>query len=261
MRNISILIADNSAWTRAMVRRTLETRFGASTVYEAEDGRRAIAFLEALRIDLVITAVELAHTSGIELLEYVKDHPKLGKIPVLVISSHEDERTRVAAIQHGAVRYLPKPFTPDALEHAVRTSWSDASRRKSKRFSGLPPHTLTLESGGDEVTGRILDISEVGLAGHFPYFSTYELYSVFRLSLRFEATRTFGELAIGPFEATLLRIEGSIDQLGDEEPSCVLAFHVVEEGMDAASRDRLELLLARLAAEVPEYIADSEAEK
>ncbi len=148
MRELRILVADNSAWTRSMIRRVLETRFGATAVYEAEDGRRAIALLEALKIDMLVTAVELAHTSGLVLLDFVKRNDKFSQLPVIVVSSHEDDRTRVDAIQHGAVRYLLKPFKPDDLEMAVRTSWTDAVRRRAKRYSGLPPHTLTVTLDG-----------------------------------------------------------------------------------------------------------------
>lgn len=189
MRNLKILVADNSAWTRSMIRRVLETRFGSSAIYEAEDGRRAIAFLEALKIDLVITAVELAHTSGLVLLDYIKRNEKLAKLPVIIVSSHEDDRTRVDAIQHGAVRYLLKPFKADDMEMAVRASWVEMVRRKAKRYSSIPPHALTVTMDGEEIRGEALDISVGGLAGRFPYTPVYALYSHYNLHITFEATK------------------------------------------------------------------------
>lgn len=258
MRELKILVADNSAWTRAMIRRVLETRFGATAVYEAEDGRRAMAFLEALKIDLVITAVELAHTSGLVLLDFIKRNEKLNKMPVIVVSSHEDDRTRVDAIQHGAVRYLLKPFKADDLEMAVRTSWTDTVRRKTKRYSKLPPHTLTMTLEGKENQGEALDISVGGMAGRFPYAPSYALYGHYLLHIALEAAGEFGPLDIGPVEATLLRIEGSVDEIGEDEPRCICAFHFGPNAMDAGSRGRLELLMTRFAAEMPEFIADDQ---
>lgn len=258
MRELKILVADNSAWTRSMIRRVLETRFGAANVYEAEDGRRAIAFLEGLKIDLVITAVELAHTSGLVLLDFIKHNKKFANMPVIIVSSHEDDRTRVDAIQHGAVRYLLKPFKADDLEMAVRTSWTDTVRRKAKRYSSLPPHTLTIALDGEEIPGEALDISGGGLAGRFAYTSLFSLYGHFHLHIRFEATKEFGAFDIGPVEAALLRIEGSVEEIGEDEPRCVCAFHFGPEAMDAGSRGRLELLMARFAAETPEFISDGD---
>lgn len=258
MRNLKILVADNSAWTRSMIRRVLETRFGSSNIYEAEDGRRAIAFLEALKIDLVITAVELAHTSGLVLLDYIKRNEKLSKLPVIIVSSHEDDRTRVDAIQHGAVRYLLKPFKADDLELAVRTSWAEMVRRKAKRYSSIPPHTLAITVDGEEIRGEALDISVGGLAGRFSYTPAYALYSHYRLHITFEATKEFGAYDIGLVEATLLRVEGSVGEIGEDEPHCVCAFHFGPDAMDAVSRGRLDLLMARLSAETPEFIADNQ---
>lgn len=256
MRELKILVADNSAWTRSMIRRVLETRFGTTAIYEAEDGRRAIALLQALKIDMVITAVELAHTSGLVLLDFIKQNDKFSQMPVIIISSHEDDRTRVDAIQHGAVRYLLKPFKPDDLEMAVRTSWTDAGRRRTKRYSRLPAHTVTVTLDGGEIGGEAVDISIGGMAIRFPYLTSFTLYGHYRLQIAFEAARDFGPFEIGPVEAALLRIEGSVDEIGEDEPRCICAFHFGPNAMDAASRERLEQLVARMAAEMPELIAD-----
>lgn len=261
MRNVSILLADNSAWTRSMVRRVLETRFGTTAVYEAEDGRRAMALLEALKIDMVVTAVELAHTSGLELLDFIKRSEKLNQMPVIIISSYEDDRARVDAIKHGAVRYLLKPFKPDELEMAVRASWTETVRRKAKRYAGLPPHTLTMTLEGEESRGEALDISVGGLAGRFSYAPTFVLYGHYRLHIAFEATERFGVFEIGPMDAALLRIEGTVDEIGDDEPHCVCAFRFGPDTMSAATRGRLDLLMERLAAETPEFIADGGGDK
>lgn len=239
-----------------MVRRVLETRFGTTAVYEAEDGRRAMALLEALKIDLVITAVELAHTSGLELLDFIKRSEKFSQMPVIIISSYENDRARVDAIKHGAVRYLLKPFKPDELEIAVRTSWTETVRRKATRYAGLPPHTLTMTLDGEEWRGEALDISIGGLSGRFPYAPSFALYGHYQLHIAFEATKRFGALEIGPVDAVSLRIEGTVDEIGEDEPHCVCAFHFGPDTMEAATRGRLELLMGRLAAEMPEFIAD-----
>lgn len=244
-----------------MVRRVLETRFGTTAVYEAEDGRRAMALLEGLKIDLVITAVELAHTSGLELLDFIKRSEKLNQLPVIIISSYENDRARVDAIKHGAVRYLLKPFKPDELEMAVRTSWTETVRRKAKRYAGLPPHTLTMTLDGEELRGEALDISIGGLSGRFPYAPSYLLYGNYPLHIAFEPTKQFGALEIGPVDAVLLRVEGTVDEIGEDEPRCVCAFHFGQNTTDDATRGRLELLVERLAAEMPEFIADGGGDK
>ncbi len=84
----------------------------------------------------------------------------------------------------------------------------------------------------------------------------FTLYGHYHLQIMFEATKEFGTFEIGPVDATLLRIEGTVDEIGEDEPRCICAFHFGPDAMDEASRGRLEMLLARLAAETPEIIAD-----
>jgi FixJ family two-component response regulator len=73
--------------------------------------------------DCLILDVRLPGMSGIELHRHlVANHHKL---PVIFITAHEsDEKTRSRALSDGAVGYLMKPFTEDALLNAVQVALS-----------------------------------------------------------------------------------------------------------------------------------------
>jgi FixJ family two-component response regulator len=58
--------------------------------------------------------------SGLELQDRLAaSHPE---IPIIFITSHGDEELRSRALRGGAVDYLLKPFSEEALLNAVQTA-------------------------------------------------------------------------------------------------------------------------------------------
>ena len=56
-----------------------------------------------------------------EVLGFVRSNQKFQKLPVVVLTTRDDEASRTAAMRAGATRYLTKPFTPQSLLAEVRT--------------------------------------------------------------------------------------------------------------------------------------------
>lgn len=52
---------------------------------------------------------------GLEVLKFVRRHPRLVRLPVIVLTTRGDETSRNAAMAAGATVYLTKPFAPSAL--------------------------------------------------------------------------------------------------------------------------------------------------
>jgi two-component system chemotaxis response regulator CheY len=57
---------------------------------------------------------------GVEVLGFVRANQRFQKLPVVVLTTRDDETSRTAAMRAGATRYLTKPFTPQALLTEVR---------------------------------------------------------------------------------------------------------------------------------------------
>ena len=72
---------------------------------------RALNQLRHSNPDVVITDIRMPGTTGLELLEKVKETRP--NIPVIVMTAHSDLDSAVASIQKGAFEYLPKPFEVD----------------------------------------------------------------------------------------------------------------------------------------------------
>lgn len=114
MSNLKILVVDDAAFIRDMVRKTLRSRFPTFTVEEAVNGRKAQQVLNASDYDLVLCDWEMPEMSGIELLNWFrKEHQKT--TPFVMVTSRGDKDNVVEAVQAGVTDYIGKPFSRDKL--------------------------------------------------------------------------------------------------------------------------------------------------
>jgi len=94
-----------------------------SVGFAAQGFGSAAAFLQSddlPRTDCVILDVRMPGMSGLELQRrLVASHPD---VPVIFMTAHDDARTRSQALSAGAVDYLIKPFSEEALLDAVRAA-------------------------------------------------------------------------------------------------------------------------------------------
>jgi diguanylate cyclase (GGDEF)-like protein len=84
--------------------------------------RRADVALRLLRsepVDLVLLDAEMPGMGGLELLATLQRDPALAGIPVLLLTSHRDERIEEAAFEAGAVDFITKPIRPAILRARV----------------------------------------------------------------------------------------------------------------------------------------------
>jgi FixJ family two-component response regulator len=70
--------------------------------------------------DCLILDVRMPGINGLELQRKLLDSQSV--IPVIFITSHEDEMARLQALKDGAVDYLLKPFSEEALLKAIHTA-------------------------------------------------------------------------------------------------------------------------------------------
>jgi two-component system, NtrC family, response regulator AtoC len=111
----SILIAEDDELTRELLANVLQRES-----YEVEavaDGREALDRLKAGRFDLVVTDIQMARASGLEILEAVlRDTPET---PVVLVTAYADPGAAMDAITKGAADYLAKPVDITALRTTV----------------------------------------------------------------------------------------------------------------------------------------------
>ena len=116
----SVLIADDSAIVRTMVRKALGMAgLPLGDVHEAANGVEALAILRASWIDVVFADINMPEMSGAELVRQMKADPALASTPVVIVSSESSE-ARVAELKRsGARAYVKKPFRPEQFRAVV----------------------------------------------------------------------------------------------------------------------------------------------
>jgi DNA-binding NarL/FixJ family response regulator len=115
---IKVLLADDHSIVRAGLRRIVEESGEMHVVAEAADGREAIQLVKETAPDVAVIDISMPGLDGLEVIGRLKaQHTKL---PVLVLTMHEEGQYVVRAIQAGAMGYLTKQSAPEQLVKAIR---------------------------------------------------------------------------------------------------------------------------------------------
>lgn len=116
----NILIVDDSAIVRAVVRKTLGlTGVAIGEIQEASNGQEALDKLEKSWVDIVFADINMPVMTGIELVDRMIERNILKTSPVVIISTERSE-TRMAELRaKGVSAYLNKPFTPECLRDVI----------------------------------------------------------------------------------------------------------------------------------------------
>ncbi|HDR90323.1 MAG TPA: response regulator [Bacteroidetes bacterium] len=79
-------------------------------VITASSAREALAYLEKDKPDLILLDILMPQTNGLELLEKIRQEPKLADLPVIMITAVGNENYKEKAQKLGAVDYFEKPI-------------------------------------------------------------------------------------------------------------------------------------------------------
>ena len=112
-----ILIVDDSPTIRRMVKASLSSV--ASGFCEAASGLEAIEQLTLQPMALMVLDLNMPDLHGLEVLKFVRSHPRMQSLPVLVLTTRGDDSSREAAMAAGATAYMTKPFVPAALSERI----------------------------------------------------------------------------------------------------------------------------------------------
>ncbi|MDZ4169876.1 MAG: hybrid sensor histidine kinase/response regulator [Coriobacteriia bacterium] len=115
----SVLICEDSFTTRELERSIFEA--AGYQVETAVDGAQGYAKLhEGLKVDAVVTDVQMPNMTGFELTKAIKSDPSLMSIPVIIVTSLERDEEKAEGIEAGADAYITKSvFNQDTLLETV----------------------------------------------------------------------------------------------------------------------------------------------
>jgi len=114
-----ILVVDDNETNVEILSRIIQS-LGYETLV-AYDGQFALQLAQEFSLDLILLDVLLPDTSGFEVAEKLKSHPKTREIPILFVSALHDSAHIVQGLETGAVDYIPKPFQEREIIARIQT--------------------------------------------------------------------------------------------------------------------------------------------
>ncbi len=124
---ITIVLVDDQAPVRHMLRMRLESEPDLRIVGEAADGQAGIELVQELRPDVVLMDVVMPHLDGIAAASALC--ALAPETAVVILTLHGDAATRAQALAAGAVALIEKgqgdPQLLDAIRRAARSSQND----------------------------------------------------------------------------------------------------------------------------------------
>jgi DNA-binding response OmpR family regulator len=92
----------------------------AAEVETAADGLQALDVLARMPIDLVLLDLEMPNMNGFEVLRRIRSREETARLPVIVVTGHEDVSAIDAAYQAGATSFVVKPINWRQLSYQIR---------------------------------------------------------------------------------------------------------------------------------------------
>ena len=90
-------------------------------VVVANNGRAAYRILQSdARFRAAILDMNMPFLEGLDIIRYMRSERRLMRIPILMITGEPNLNLMSDSFSAGATAFLPKPFTPEQLESAIR---------------------------------------------------------------------------------------------------------------------------------------------
>jgi DNA-binding response OmpR family regulator len=120
MSKISVLVVDDAAFIRDLVKKALRNYFPGIRSEDAINGKKAQAMLAKETFDLVLCDWEMPEMSGLELLTWCRQQESLKNMPFIMVTSRGDKENVIQAIHAGVSDFIGKPFTNEQLLTKVK---------------------------------------------------------------------------------------------------------------------------------------------
>lgn len=120
---MNILVVDDCQTTRKLLGHYLKSR-GYHVVF-AENGLDAMEKLGSNDINLILTDLNMPYMDGMELIRTLRSDPNWANIPILMVTTENDDVEREKAYSSGVNGYVVKPITGDTIAQNIKSIIKD----------------------------------------------------------------------------------------------------------------------------------------
>jgi DNA-binding response OmpR family regulator len=128
------LIVEDASEVVETISLLLGIRWPDCTVISTETGYQAPYLVETEAPDLVILDLSLPDVDGLEIIREIRD---FSDVPIIVVTAHEGELSRVKCLESGADDYINKPFSHTELLARIKAVLRRASMPELRRDQGI----------------------------------------------------------------------------------------------------------------------------
>jgi two-component system, LytTR family, response regulator len=166
---LTVVVVDDELLAREGLKRLLEHQPQVEKLYEARNGREAIALIRNHKPDMVLLDVQMPRMSGFDVVDAVGAEKMP---PVIFVTAHDQFAIR--AFEISAVDYLLKPVTEERFKLAFRrvvnrmaaAPAQESSRQMLTMLDAManPPRHLTrlaVRSGEKTIFVRVDDVDRI----------------------------------------------------------------------------------------------------
>ena len=184
------------------------------------NGAEALEYVTREPCDLVVTDVKMPEMDGFTLLKRIKSNTKTSHIPVVLLTSEVEHKSRMTGFEQGADAYVDKPFDMDELEARIASLIANRLRVKGK-FSGVQEQKgviedIQMKGNNEQLMERIMSVTKERLTD--PDFNVEALASdvgISRVQLHRKVKELMG-ITVGDFIRNLrLQQAARLLQQGD----------------------------------------------
>lgn len=112
-----VLVVEDSPSTMQSFRKTLEN--AGHSVIAAADGNEAISKARSEQPEVILMDIVMPEMNGFQATRRLTSDPETAHIPVVMVTTKDQETDRVWGKRQGAVGYLTKPVSDDELIREV----------------------------------------------------------------------------------------------------------------------------------------------
>lgn len=124
LTQLSILMADDDADDRMLMKEALEENNFTNPIHFVEDGTELLDYLhvrgkfmtkKVIKPALILLDLNMPKMDGREALRHIKNHPELRRIPVVVLTTSRAEEDIAKTYDLGVNSFISKPVRFDEL--------------------------------------------------------------------------------------------------------------------------------------------------
>jgi two-component system, response regulator YesN len=201
-----LMVVDDETWCREGLMKLIGSeQLGWEVVGEASDGEEALALIETVKPDLIITDIRMPVVDGLMLTKRLAEAGS--GVMVIILTGYRDFEYAQQALRYGAIEFLTKPMSIQDTTRILRTAYERFRQKQLERKLRLREKQVnTLRAALYRLPCDKQDWEEMSclLRGYEMWFLQVESF--------FSGTRGYGEKDVKLLHYAISNIAGELLQ-------------------------------------------------